>query len=114
MIDLVPEFRKNLTALLKEKRVTLKFVSNELGIPYSTIYSWTLGSVPKNPQFLKKLAHYFNVELYFLLFGISDPNSSNERTFLEGSFHINRSAHFSLEDIPKLEIIFKKQFNGYE
>jgi len=63
---------KNLIYLIKTKHVTQKKLCDDLGVPRSTMNGWTKGTLPRGQKCFRKLfkvARYFNVSLYFLLFG---------------------------------------------
>lgn len=79
MIDLIMEdelkIKDVLKDLMKKRRETLLSVSQNTGVPKSTIADWMTDRTP-NPVQVAKIAKYFNVSLHFLLFGCQDPQDS--------------------------------------
>lgn len=60
---------KNLNSLMKERNVNFKELSDKTGIKLSTLRDWSLGTRPRNPEQLQRLADYFHVTVEYLLFG---------------------------------------------
>lgn len=54
--------------LLKEQRRTLKEVSRETEIPYSTLHTWYENRQPKDIIKAQRLAEFFGISLHQLLF----------------------------------------------
>lgn len=77
---------KILKNLVNQKKVDLKQVSIETGIPYSTLHAWTENRPPKNLIQLKKLSEYFNISIDKLIFNQEDSNFNNLFT---GKFEIH-------------------------
>jgi len=69
------EFGDRLKQLMKKKNLTGKKLSRDLNISYNSIQEWLSSRMPRDPQVLKKLSNYFNVSVYFLLYGEEDPTS---------------------------------------
>ena len=61
-----------LKKLLHEQRRTLKEVSKETQIPYSTLYTWFENRQPKDILKVQCLAEFLGVSLHYLLFGKED------------------------------------------
>lgn len=59
-------------AHLKAKGFSLKWVSAQTGIPYSTLHTWLENRQPKDILKVKKLADFLGVGLHELLFGEGD------------------------------------------
>ena len=59
----------NLKHLLRNRGLSLKEVSIQTGIPYSTLHTWLENRQPKDILKAKRLADFFGVDLHFLLFG---------------------------------------------
>ena len=57
-----------LKRILNERRATLKEISEETDIPYSTLHTWLENRQPKDIIKAQKLAHYFSISLEELLF----------------------------------------------
>ena len=70
-------------SLLHEKRKTLKEVSRETAIPYSTLYTWLENRQPKDILKVQRLSDYFEVSMHKLLFGREDlkQESVSEESF---------------------------------
>ena len=62
----------SLKVLMRARGLTLKKVSAETGIPYSTLHTWLENRQPKDILKVKLLADYLEVGLHFLLFGEED------------------------------------------
>jgi transcriptional regulator with XRE-family HTH domain len=83
-----------LKSILKSRGLSLKQVSVQTKIPYSTLHTWLENRQPKDIVKVKRLAVYLRVDLDFLLFGESEskPFESNlklpERENLVGVFEI--------------------------
>lgn len=74
-----------LKRLLREKRKTLKEVSRETDIPYSTLHTWHENRQPKDILKAQRLARYFEVSLHELLFGEADAREEKPKEQI--SFH---------------------------
>lgn len=57
-----------LKRVLNERRMTLKEVSEETKIPYSTLHTWLENRQPKDIVKAQTLARYFSISLEELLF----------------------------------------------
>lgn len=85
-----------LKRLLHAKQKNLKTVSKETGIPYSTLHTWQENRQPKDILKAQKLANYFEISLYELLFdrkeNLSIPSNEDLRRlgedFFRGRFEI--------------------------
>ena len=60
-------FSRNLSKFIKEKRVTLRRVSREAGVPIATLSGWIHGKTPGNFDAVYNIAQYLNVSLSKLL-----------------------------------------------
>ena len=82
-----------LKTLLKTRRITLKEVSSNTGVPSSTLSEWLNNRSPKNPEQIRKVAEYLEVSLHYLLFGIEDKQEPISKIlkedFFSGTFEIN-------------------------
>ena len=58
--------------IARKKQKSLKALSRELEIPYTTLYSWSLNRTPRNLWALKKLADFADLRVDQLLFGFRD------------------------------------------
>ncbi|MBL7542713.1 MAG: helix-turn-helix transcriptional regulator [Bdellovibrionaceae bacterium] len=96
MIDLLMEqelkIKDVLRDLMKTRGETLLSVSQSTGVPKSTIADWMTNRTP-NPVQAVKIAKYFGVSLYYLLFGCEDPQGKGNKLYLEeilsGRFEID-------------------------
>ena len=85
-----------LKRLLKERHKTLKKVSKDTGIPYSTLHTWQENRQPKDILKAQRLADYFSITLNQLLFDQKDPHEEKPRDpspdrgfdFFKGTFEI--------------------------
>ena len=62
--------------LMKAKRINLKALSEKTGISYSTLNHWKENRPPRKIEDVRKLAHFFKVEIHYLLFGCSEAVKS--------------------------------------
>jgi transcriptional regulator with XRE-family HTH domain len=62
--------------LLREQRRTLKEISRETGIPYSTLHTWQENRQPKDIIKTQKLADYLGITLHELLFDQEDSHET--------------------------------------
>jgi len=79
--------------LLEDQHISLKEVSVQTSIPYSTLHTWLQNSPPKDINKAKRLASFFGISLDHLLFG--------EET----------TAHFQSEE-PKIKRMKEDFFKG--
>lgn len=85
-----------LKRLLRERRKTLKEVSEATKIPYSTLHTWLENRQPKDVIKAQELAEYFSIFLEELLFdNVKDNNhkqetltSQSDLKFIEGRFEV--------------------------
>lgn len=75
---------------LAERRRTLKELSRETGIPYSTLHTWQENRQPKDIRKAKRLADHFRVTLHELLFDRADSHVTvtGAELLTEGRFEI--------------------------
>lgn len=71
--------------MLEEKRRSLKEVSRETGVPYSTLHTWHENRQPKDIQKARRLAQYFGISLHMLLFDVEDQNEEAQSNQSYGS-----------------------------
>lgn len=64
-----------LSAILKDRRLTLREVSEASSVSISTLSEWQAGRVPKNPVQIAKVAKFLKVSLHHLLFGNEDEHN---------------------------------------
>ena len=76
----------SLTALLREKRWTLKKLSSESGVPISTLSGWTSGKSVQNLDQLKSVANALTVTVHYLAFGERDPHEEGGTEILSEIF----------------------------
>lgn len=72
MSDMTLQIGRVLSAIIKERRLTLKEIATGSGVPLSTISEWTNNRSPKNPIQVQKVAAFLGVSIHFLLFGQED------------------------------------------
>jgi transcriptional regulator with XRE-family HTH domain len=63
---------ENLSRILRDRRMTLREVSEGSGVSISTLSEWSSGRVPRSPLHVAKVAKALKVSLYSLLFGSED------------------------------------------
>lgn len=83
---------KILTQIIKERRYTLKEISEATGVPATTIAEWQANRTPKNPSQVRAVAKFLGVSLHFLLFGEEDSEEPVlkilKEDFFKGTFEI--------------------------
>ena len=83
----------NLTSLMKSKNLSLRELSKQAGIPYTTLQEWTANRTPRNPVQFQKVANVLGVTMHFLLFGKDDPQEPIQKIlkddFFSGTFEIS-------------------------
>jgi len=94
---------QTLKRLLSQKGLTLKQVSFETGIPYSTLYTWSLNRHPKDLLKVGRLARYLGVNIQELLFG--EPLNSSSAT--GGDRHLGL-AQGSREIEGRFEVVIRR------
>ena len=92
-ITMAVQIGSTLKTLLKQRRMTLKEVSKQTGVPSSTLSEWLNNRSPKNPDQTRKVAQYLGVSLHYLLFGEEDSQEPitkiMKEDFFSGVFEIN-------------------------
>lgn len=83
---------KILSALIQERRLTLKEISDATKISISTLQEWKSNRTPKDPAQVLKVANFMGVSLHHLLFGQEDRQEPIQRIltedFFKGTFEI--------------------------
>ena len=69
-------FRNNLMALMKARGINQNRLAQELGSPRSTVSRYFITDRIPDPNYLYKMAKFFDVTVDFLL-GVSDEKNSN-------------------------------------
>jgi transcriptional regulator with XRE-family HTH domain len=69
--------------LLRDQRRTLKEVSRQTQIPYSTLHTWQENRQPKDILKAQRLADYFGITLHHLLFDQEDFHEKRSSTQTE-------------------------------
>ncbi len=69
LVDFNFRLAKNLTALMKEKHLTLSAVAKKNSINKTTLHNYMNGILPKNLLSIAKLAEFFDVSISDLLLG---------------------------------------------
>ena len=67
---------KVLTRIMKERKLSIKELSNLSGVASSTIHEWLNGRSPRDPVKAKKLADALEMSLNQLLFDEPDKNET--------------------------------------
>lgn len=65
---------KNLKKMMESKKLSLKNLSDHVGVPSSTIHGWLNGAAPKSLVDLKKIADFFKVSIDELCFGVPEKS----------------------------------------
>ena len=77
---------KTLTALIDEKRLTLKEVSEAAKVSISTIQEWKSNRTPRDPAQVLAVANFLGVSLHHLLFGQEDRQEPIQKILMEDFF----------------------------
>jgi hypothetical protein len=85
----------NLKAILNAQGLSLKKVSADTGIPYSTLHTWLENRQPKDICKVKVLCDYLRVDLDQLIFGdhLCRPNHNGAPHAATGANHGNPADH---------------------
>jgi transcriptional regulator with XRE-family HTH domain len=65
---------KNLKKMMLTKKLSLKTLSGQVGVPPSTIHGWLNGAAPKSLVDLKKISDFFGISIDELCFGAAEKN----------------------------------------
>ena len=93
-----------LSKLLAERRVSLKEVAQETGIPLSSLSQIKNGRETRKLNYVRSLASFFSVSVHFLLFGEEDPANQTvlqrlETEVFRGTYQITlKKVSFPKED----------------
>lgn len=84
---------KTFKRIIDEKRLSLKLISKDTGVPNSTLAEWLNNRTPKNPEQVRKVAKYLGVSMHFFLFGEEDSEEPLHKIlkedFFSGTFEVN-------------------------
>lgn len=67
------ELDKNLTTLLKKKKMSLATLARKSGVKQPTLHGWTTGRSVQNLNDLRRVCEILEVSLFKVLFGTHDP-----------------------------------------
>lgn len=112
MKDLV--FPKMLAELMKEKKLTVRSLSKECGVPASTLQSYLSGKkAAYAPDHLLKISEFFSVTLDYLLYGKgssqNDLNTLLTEKVFDGWLRVKISRAISVEDMKAGSISKRKK-----
>lgn len=71
------KFAENLKKVIQDRGIKITTISEETGIPLSTLSEWTAGREPKVSEALVRLSKYLNVSLDNLVLGHEATASSH-------------------------------------
>ncbi len=78
-LDLEMKLKLQLSALIRQRGVTITTLAKTTKIPAQTIHNWLAGSKPRDLDQVKRVADYFQVSLDFLAYGTDrDQTASSE------------------------------------
>lgn len=60
-------FSDNLTRMLKDRGITVYRLAHDIGVPKSTVYTWTSGQKNPSAEHVLKVAKYLGVQMEVLL-----------------------------------------------
>jgi hypothetical protein len=75
---------KNLKKMMMTKKMSLKMLSSEVGLPTSTLHGWLNGAAPKSLVDLKKIADFFSISIDELCFGLTEKSNHQRRECVLG------------------------------
>ena len=75
-LDLEMKLKSQLSALVRQRGVTITTLAKTTKIPAQTIHNWLAGSKPRDLDQVKRVADYFQVSLDFLVYGIQIEQSA--------------------------------------
>lgn len=73
------QLAENLRLLLRSKGIKGRKLAAQCGVPYSSLFDWTVGRTPKNLAALARVAEVLEIPLYNLLFGEDDPMQASDK-----------------------------------
>ena len=70
-------FGDTLLKLMQQRNISARELAKGIEEPQKTVNDWLTHKkrIPRDPQTIKKLAEYFGVGVYFILFGQEDPKN---------------------------------------
>ena len=80
---------KSLSALVKQRGLSLRQLSKLSSVPASTLNEWMSNRPPRNPVQVKRVAEVLDVSMNYLLFGEEDRNDPLQRIITEDVFQGN-------------------------
>lgn len=80
------KFAENFRNIIKDRNLKITVISENTGIPLSTLSEWTAGRDPKLSDSLIKLSQYLQVSLDKLILG--EDESENEKPLVEFFFNL--------------------------
>ncbi len=83
-IEETMKFSTNLKTYLKKNNMSLKELSNLLGVPMSTAHGWINGVPPKNITTIKEISQILNLSIDELCFGDLEKNIDSNLTISIG------------------------------
>lgn len=94
-------FARQLTALMKEHRLTIADAAKIAGKAQSTIGDWCSGTSPDDFAAVQRLANHFNVSLGFLLTSLEDKKDGEAippitAVFSDGGLLFDGIAHITV------------------
>ncbi len=76
-LDLEMKLKPQLSALIKQRGVTITTLAKTTKIPAQTIHNWLAGSKPRDLDQVKRVADYFQVSLDFFTYGVEFKGSTS-------------------------------------
>lgn len=82
-----------LKSFIRDRRFTIKEISQGSGVPASTIAEWANSRVPKNPLQVRKVAEFLGITTHYLLFAEEDDQEPIQKILrndvFNGTFEIS-------------------------
>lgn len=98
--------------LMKEKGTNLIALHYDTGIPYTTLYDWSNGVIPSNPDELMKLRDCFKVSTDYLLYGTDGDRETLQKQLKEKEEELekaNNKLEFAQCQLSFMDEIAKNQ-----
>lgn len=80
-------FGRNFSKILRDKKIKIVDVSNNLGISRKTVQEWSAGRFPRKPEHLKALSKYLDVSIHYLIFGTEEEMDLVKAVFDKSETH---------------------------
>ena len=75
------QLKNTLRRLLKERGISISYLSKITKVPQQTLHNWLSGTEPRSLTQVKKVADFFDVTLDYICFGIEQQKSQKIESY---------------------------------